>query len=148
VAEALAQAGLVEQALAAAERIENAYWRSEAYGAVALALAQAGQVEQALAAAEQIENAYWRSEAYRAVALAQAGQIEQAQEAFQQALAAAERIEDADWRSRAYGAVALALAQAGNSQSRRWLQQSGLRMPTGVRRRMVRWRRRWRRRGR
>jgi tetratricopeptide (TPR) repeat protein len=46
----------VEQALAAAERIENAYWRSEAYRAVALALAQAGQVEQALAAAERIEN--------------------------------------------------------------------------------------------
>jgi tetratricopeptide (TPR) repeat protein len=42
-----------------------------------------------------------RSEAYRkvALALAQAGQIEQAQEAFQQALAAAERIEWADGRS-------------------------------------------------
>jgi Tfp pilus assembly protein PilF len=55
------------------------------------------QAEQALAAAERIENAYGRSWAYRAVALAlaQAGQIEQAQEAFQQALAAAERIENA-----------------------------------------------------
>jgi tetratricopeptide (TPR) repeat protein len=112
----------VEQALAAAERIEEADQRSEAYGAVALALAQAGQIEQAqeafqqaLAAAERIEYDYWRSRAYGAVALAlvQAGQIEQAQEAFQQALAAAERIEEADKRSRAYGAVALALAQAG-----------------------------------
>jgi tetratricopeptide (TPR) repeat protein len=111
----------VEQALAAAERIEDAYWRSEAYGAVALALAQAEQIEQAqeafqqaLAAAKRIENAYRRSEAYGAVALAlaQAEQIEQAQEAFQQALAAAERIENAYRRSRAYGAVALALAQA------------------------------------
>jgi fructose-1,6-bisphosphatase/inositol monophosphatase family enzyme len=55
-----------------------------------------------------------RSRAYGAVALAlaQAGQPEQAQEAFQQALAAAERIENAYWRSEAYGAVALALAQA------------------------------------
>jgi hypothetical protein len=48
--------------LAAAERIEDAYWRSEAYRAVALALAQAEQPEQAqeafqqaLAAAERIE---------------------------------------------------------------------------------------------
>jgi tetratricopeptide (TPR) repeat protein len=105
----------VEQALAAAERIEDADWRSRAYRAVALALAQAGQPEQAqeafqqaLAAAERIENAYWRSSAYRAVALAlaQAGQPEQA-------LAAAERIENADRRSEAYHAVALALAQAG-----------------------------------
>jgi tetratricopeptide (TPR) repeat protein len=110
----------VEQALAAAERIEEADKRSRAYGAVALALAQAGQIEQAqeafqqaLAAAERIEWADGRSEAYGAVALAlaQAGQIEQAQEAFQQALAAAERIEEADERSEAYGAVAL--AQAG-----------------------------------
>jgi tetratricopeptide (TPR) repeat protein len=129
VAEALAQAEQIEQAqeafqqaLAAAERIENAYRRSEAYGAVAEALAQAEQIEQAqeafqqaLAAAERIEYDYWRSRAYGAVALAlvQAGQIEQAQEAFQQALAAAEQIEEADERSRAYGAVALALAQAG-----------------------------------
>jgi tetratricopeptide (TPR) repeat protein len=90
VALALAQAGQIEQAqeafqqaLAAAERIENAYGRSEAYREVALALAQAGQIEQAqeafqqaLAAAERIENAYGRSEAYGAVALAlaQAGQ--------------------------------------------------------------------------
>jgi tetratricopeptide (TPR) repeat protein len=112
----------VEQALASAERIEDAFSRSRAYRAVALALAQAGQpkqaqeaFQQALAAAERIEWADGRSEAYRAVALAlaQAGQIEQAQEAFQQALAAAERIEDADRRSEAYGAVALALAQAG-----------------------------------
>jgi tetratricopeptide (TPR) repeat protein len=112
----------VEQALEAAERIEDADWRSRAYGAVAEALAQAEQIEQAqeafqqaLAAAERIEYAYWRSEAYGAVALAlaQAGQIEQAQEAFQQALAAAERIENAYWRSEAYREVALALAQAG-----------------------------------
>jgi tetratricopeptide (TPR) repeat protein len=112
----------VEQALASAERIEDAFSRSRAYRAVALALAQAGQpkqaqeaFQQALAAAERIEWADGRSEAYRAVALAlaQAGQIEQAQEAFQQALAAAERIEDADRRSEAYRAVALALAQAG-----------------------------------
>jgi tetratricopeptide (TPR) repeat protein len=111
----------VEQALASAERIEDAFSRSRAYRAVALALAQAGQpkqaqeaFQQALAAAKRIENAYGRSEAYGAVALAlaQAGQIEQAQEAFQQALAAAERIENAYWRSEAYGAVALALAQA------------------------------------
>jgi tetratricopeptide (TPR) repeat protein len=123
VAEALAQAGQAEQALAAAERIEWANGRSEAYREVALALAQAGLAEQALAAAERIEDAGWRSSAYRAVAeavavaLAQAGQIEQAQEAFQQALAAAERIEDAGWRSSAYRAVAeavaVALAQAG-----------------------------------
>jgi tetratricopeptide (TPR) repeat protein len=115
----------VEQALAAAERIEEADERSRAYGAVALALAQAEQIEQAqeafqqaLAAAERIEDAYGRSEAYRevALALAQAEQIEQAQEAFQQALAAAERIEDAYWRSLAYGAVALALAQAGQPE--------------------------------
>ncbi len=108
----------VEQALAAAERIEDADWRSRAYRAVALALAQAGQIEQAqeafqqaLAAAERIENAYGRSEAYRkvALALAQAGQPEQA-------LAAAERIEEADERSEAYGAVALALAQAGQPE--------------------------------
>jgi tetratricopeptide (TPR) repeat protein len=123
VAEALAQVGQIEQAqeafqqaLAAAERIEDAYWRSLAYREVALA--QAGQAEQALAAAERIEDAYGRSEAYRevALALAQAGQIEQAQEAFQQALAAAERIEDADWRPLAYGVVALALAQAGQPE--------------------------------
>jgi tetratricopeptide (TPR) repeat protein len=96
----------VEQALAAAERIEDADWRSRAYGAVALA--QAGQFEQALEVARQIEHARRRSEAFRAVALAlaQAGQPEQA-------LAAAERIENAYWRSEAYGAVALALAQAG-----------------------------------
>jgi tetratricopeptide (TPR) repeat protein len=108
----------VEQALAAAERIENADWRSRAYGAVALALAQAGQIEQAqeafqqaLAAAERIENADWRSWAYRevALALAQAGQAEQA-------LAAAERIENAYRRSEAYGAVAEALAQAGQAE--------------------------------
>jgi hypothetical protein len=37
----------VEQALAAAERIEEADKRSRAYGAVALALGQAGQIEQA-----------------------------------------------------------------------------------------------------
>jgi tetratricopeptide (TPR) repeat protein len=112
----------VEQALAAAERIEEADKRSEAYRAVALALAQAGQIEQAqeafqqaLAAAERIEYDYRRSEAYRAVALAlvQAGQIEQAQEAFQQALAAAERIENAYRRSEAYREVAEALVQAG-----------------------------------
>jgi tetratricopeptide (TPR) repeat protein len=105
----------VEQALASAERIEDAFSRSRAYRAVALALAQAGQpkqaqeaFQQALASAERIENAYGRSEAYRkvALALAQAGQIEQA-------LAAAERIENAYGRSEAYGAVALALAQAG-----------------------------------
>jgi tetratricopeptide (TPR) repeat protein len=105
----------VEQALAAAERIEDAYWRSRAYREVALALAQAGQpkqaqeaFQQALAAAERIEWADGRSEAYRevALALAQAGQAEQA-------LAAAERIEWADGRSEAYRAVALALVQAG-----------------------------------
>jgi hypothetical protein len=39
--------------MAAAERIENAYRRSEAYGAVALALAQAGQPEQAQKALAQ-----------------------------------------------------------------------------------------------
>jgi tetratricopeptide (TPR) repeat protein len=49
----LAQAGQVEQALAAAERIEDAYWRSRAYRAVALALAQAGQTEQAQKALAQ-----------------------------------------------------------------------------------------------
>jgi tetratricopeptide (TPR) repeat protein len=105
----------VEQALAVAERIEEADERSEAYREVALALAQAGQPEQAqeafqqaLAAAERIENAFLRSWAYGAVALAlaQAGQPEQA-------LAAAERIEEADERSEAYREVALALAQAG-----------------------------------
>jgi tetratricopeptide (TPR) repeat protein len=108
----------VEQALAAAERIENAYGRSEAYGAVALALAQAGQFEQALDVAQQIEDAWRRSEAFRAVAeaLAQAEQIEQAQEAFQQALAAAERIENAYGRSEAYRKVAKALAQAGQPE--------------------------------
>jgi tetratricopeptide (TPR) repeat protein len=76
------------------------------------------RVEQALAAAERIEDADWRSSAYRAVALAlaQAGQAEQAQEAFQQALAAAERIEWADGRSEAYGAVVKALAQAGQAK--------------------------------
>jgi tetratricopeptide (TPR) repeat protein len=111
----------VEQALAAAERIEDADWRSRAYGAVALALAQAGQIEQAqeafqqaLAAAERIEDDYRRSEAYGAVALAlaQAEQIEQAQEAFTKALEAAGRIRDAFSRSRAYCSIALALAQA------------------------------------
>jgi tetratricopeptide (TPR) repeat protein len=51
-----------------------------------------------------------------ALALVQAGQIEQAQEAFQQALAAAERIEYAYGRSLAYGVVALALAQAGQTE--------------------------------
>jgi tetratricopeptide (TPR) repeat protein len=54
-----------------------------------------------------------------AEALAQAGQIEQAQEAFQQALAAAERIENAYGRSEAYGAVAEALAQAGRQRRKR-----------------------------
>jgi tetratricopeptide (TPR) repeat protein len=105
----------VEQALAAAERIEDADGRSRAYREVALALAQAGLADQAqeafqqaLAAAERIEYDHWRSEAYGAVALAlvQAGQAEQA-------LAAAERIEDDYWRSSAYRAVAEALAQAG-----------------------------------
>jgi tetratricopeptide (TPR) repeat protein len=110
----------VEQALAAAERIENAYGRSSAYRAVALALAQAGLAEQALAAAERIENADRRSEAYRAVALAlaQAGQVEQA-------LAAAERIEDAYRRSEAYRAVAEALVQAGQiEQAQKAFQQA------------------------
>jgi tetratricopeptide (TPR) repeat protein len=86
---------------------------------VVKALARSGQFEQALeVAAERIENAYEavrRRIAEVALALAQAGQIEQAQEAFQQALAAAERIEDADWRSRAYRAVALALAKEGDT---------------------------------
>jgi len=111
----------VEQAFAAAERIEEADKRSRAYGAVALALAQAGQIEQAqeafqqaLAAAERIENAYGRSEAYGAVALAlaRARKAKQAQEAFTKALEAAGRIRDAFSRSRAYCSIALALAQA------------------------------------
>jgi tetratricopeptide (TPR) repeat protein len=108
----------VEQALAAAERIEEADERSEAYREVALALAHAGQIEQAqeafqqaLAAAERIEDAYGRSEAYRevALALAHAGQ-------FEQALEAARQIEDSDSRWWAVYEVALALAHAGQPE--------------------------------
>jgi len=112
----------VEQALAAAERIEDAYGRSRAYGAVALALAQAGQTEQAqkafqqaLAAAERIEWADGRSEAYRAVALAlaQAGQTEQAQKALAQALEVARQISSPGSRYDALWQVARASAEIG-----------------------------------
>jgi tetratricopeptide (TPR) repeat protein len=101
----------VEQALAAAERIEDADWRSETYAEVAVALAQARQTEQALVVAEQIEDAYERSEAYRAIAVA----LAQARQAAQ-ALAAAGQIEDAYERSEAYRELAVALAQAGQAE--------------------------------
>jgi tetratricopeptide (TPR) repeat protein len=101
----------VEQAFAAAERIEEADERSRAYGAVAVALAQARQTEQALVVAEQIEDAYERSEAYRAIAVA----LAQARQAAQ-ALAAAGQIEDAYERSEAYRELAVALAQAGQAE--------------------------------
>jgi tetratricopeptide (TPR) repeat protein len=108
----------VEQALAAAERIEEADKRSRAYGAVALALARARKAkqaqeafQQALAAAERIEWADRRSEAYGAVvkALAQAGQAKQA-------LEVARQIKDSDSRWWAFRAVAEALAQAGQAK--------------------------------
>ena len=117
---ALAQAGQTEQALAAAQQIEDAYWRSWAYRAVAVVLAQAGQpqqaqeaFQQALAAAERIEDAYRRSWAYGALALAQAGQTEQAQKALAQALEVARQISSPDSRYDALWKVARASAEIG-----------------------------------
>ena len=99
--------------MAAAERIEDADGRSEAYRAVALA--QAGQVEQALAAAERIKDAFLRLWAYGAVALAlaQAGQTEQAQKALAQALEVARQISSPGSRYDALWQVARASAEIG-----------------------------------
>jgi tetratricopeptide (TPR) repeat protein len=103
------------ESLKAAGQIEDAYWRSWAYRAVALALAQAGQPEQALAAAERIEYAYRRSLAYGvvALALAQAGQTEQAQKALAQALEVARQISSPGSRYDALWQVARASAEIG-----------------------------------
>ena len=122
VAEALAQAGLADQAKDAALqakdaalRIEEPSDRSHALSAVAAALAQAGLADQAKDAALQakdaalrIEKTGMRLEALRsmAAALAQAGLADQAKDA-------ALRIERPGMRSHALSAVAAALAQAG-----------------------------------
>jgi tetratricopeptide (TPR) repeat protein len=105
----------VELAFQVAGQIENAYERSETYGAVAEALAQVGDVvrsqsvfTEAMKAAGQIANAFWRSRAYceLAIALAQVGQVEQA-------VQIARQIEDTRERSEACWETALALARAG-----------------------------------
>jgi tetratricopeptide (TPR) repeat protein len=105
----------VELAFQVAGQIENAYERSETYGAVAEALVQVGDVvrsqsvfTEAMKAAGQIANAFWRSRAYceLAIALAQVGQVEQA-------VQIARQIEDTRERSEACWETALALARAG-----------------------------------
>ncbi|HMB02300.1 MAG TPA: TIR domain-containing protein, partial [Isosphaeraceae bacterium] len=115
VAEALAKAGLADQAMNAALQAKDAalaikdpWERSGALSAVAGALAKAGLADQAMDAALAIEDPWAQSQALSAVAeaLAKAGLADQAMNA---ALA----IEEPSSRSQALRPVAEMLAKAG-----------------------------------
>ncbi|WP_218638469.1 hypothetical protein, partial [Actinomyces oris] len=110
VAEALAGAGHVEEALATAERIEEPWSRAWVLAGVAEALAGAGHVEEALATAERIEEPWslaWVL-AEVAQALAQAGSIDGA-------LKIVSVMNDPTSRSRALSSAIKALVCKGSS---------------------------------
>jgi tetratricopeptide (TPR) repeat protein len=59
IAEEMAEAGMFDQALKVAERIEWAEEREEALRTIARKMAEARMFDQALKVAERIENALW-----------------------------------------------------------------------------------------
>ena len=80
----LVEAGEFDLAIQAAQQIEDAWVRIEAFREIAIAMAKAGQTERvnqafqlALQAIQQIEDAWVRLEAFReiSVAMARAGQL-------------------------------------------------------------------------
>jgi serine protease Do len=107
-----------QEAIQDAQKIEDAWARSEALRFIAEATAEAGQKEQAnqvfqlaLQVAQKIEGALDRSLALRgiAVAMAKVGQ-------FDRALQIAQKIEDAKARSWALSGIAEATAEAGQTE--------------------------------
>jgi hypothetical protein len=108
IAEGMAKAGMVDQALKVTEGIEWAWERAGALMEIAEGMAKAGMVEQALKVAERIEDADERAETLAAIAkgMAKAGM-------FDQALKVAEGIEDAWERAEALRAIAEGMAKAG-----------------------------------
>jgi tetratricopeptide (TPR) repeat protein len=85
IAEEMAKAGMVDQALKVAEGIKEAWLRAEALAAIAEEMAKAGMTDwakevfdQALKVAEGIEDAWERAEALAAIAeeMAKAGEVE------------------------------------------------------------------------
>ena len=102
---------VLEQALSAAESIQDDWDKSQALEEVVRALAQAGQPERAISAAASIRDDWDRALALSnvAVALTQAGQSEQA-------LSIAESIQDTLARALALNNVAVALTQTSRPE--------------------------------
>ena len=114
-----------QEAIQDAQKIEDAWARSEALRFIAEAMAKAGQTERAnqvfqlaFQAAQKIEDAKARSWALSGIAeaTAEAGQKEQANQVFQLAFQAAQKIEDAKARSWALSGIAEATAKAGQTE--------------------------------
>jgi tetratricopeptide (TPR) repeat protein len=110
----MAKAGMFDQALKVAERID-ALWRAWALMEIAEEMAKAGMFDQALKVAERIEEAWVRSKALIAIAvwMDEAGMTDWAKEVFEQALKVAEGIEEADKRAGALREIAGEMAKAG-----------------------------------
>ncbi|MFA0745986.1 MAG: hypothetical protein LASZOEIN_002800, partial [Candidatus Fervidibacter sp.] len=104
----------------AAQKIEDAGYRSETLKEIAKATAKAGEFDLALQAAQKIEDAGYRSLALKgiAVAMAEAGQ-------FDRALQIAQKIERAWYRSWALTEIAEAMVEAGANLTLplKWLKQ-------------------------
>jgi tetratricopeptide (TPR) repeat protein len=115
IAEGMAKAGMVDQALKVAEGIERAWERAWALREIAGGMAKAGMTDwakevfdQALKVAEGIEDANERAWALREIAgeMAKAGM-------FDRALKVAEGIEEAEKRAWALREIAEEMAKAG-----------------------------------
>ncbi|MCS7224686.1 MAG: tetratricopeptide repeat protein, partial [Armatimonadetes bacterium] len=108
---ALAESGLLEEALSVAERIEDDWERSHSLTDIAIAVAKKGRFDEAVAVAERID-APIRSIALKDIAtdLAQAGRLEEA-------LTVARMIDNDSARARALMDLGTALAQVGRREN-------------------------------
>ncbi len=104
-----------QEALQAAQKIEDAQARSLALMDIANAMTEAGQFDLAIQVAEKIEDAEDRYRALRliAIVMAEVGQTEWANQVFQLAIQVAQKIENAEFRSSALSAIAFTMAKAG-----------------------------------
>ncbi len=103
-----------QEALQAAQKIENARYRSQALRGIAEAMAEAGQFDRALQVAQKIEDALDRSWALKdiAEAMAKAGQ-------FDRAVKVAETIDDPVERLKAFAAIMAAKREAERVKRRK-----------------------------
>jgi hypothetical protein len=108
-------AGQIDHAELAFQRITDPVWRSSLAADVAGALARVGQHERAVVVARQPPDPSWRIEALVRVAhhLIRAGKVDEAAPVATLALSAIEEISDYGERGRSYARLAKTLSRVG-----------------------------------